>query len=277
MAIYQFQLLVISVYLVIAGAIYAVKFIKPLNDLLRYGKTTTMSGPSSSSLFHELIDFISSSLVVPKSWFTHFYITLFTLTSAIFLSSFHESASPDPVKFKNLMLIHRLLWVQGLRRLTECLTVSKFSTSSKMNFSHYAIGLSHYILISLATYLGLLKYGSHEIPDFTVFDAVLSIVFGVLSLLQFSAHYHLASLIKYTVPDFAFVASPHYFYEILIYAVLLIFSVKDGYDMVSLTFASAWFFVVSNLTISSVETYRYYQDKFKEEFKLKWAIFPGIL
>lgn len=279
MSIHQLQILIVILYLIIVGSIYAVKLIKPLNELLHYGKTSTVNGLESSSIFNQMIDFISNNLVVPKSWFTHFYVTLFTLSSLTFFSTFQQSEidTSDPVKFKNLMLIHSLLWVQGLRRLTECLIVTKFSENSKMNISHYFVGLSHYILISLATYLGLLRYGSHKVVRYTTFDDLLIVSFGVLSLLQFSAHYHLASLVKYTVPNFNNVASPHYLYEILIYTVFLIFSVKDSIDTTSWTFAAGWLFVTSNLTISSIETFRYYQDKFKEDFKLKWAIMPGIL
>lgn len=277
MAIYQLQLLVVSLYLIIITSIYAVKFIKPLNELLHYGKTSTINESHSSSLFHQMIDFISNNLVVPKSWFTHFYITLFSISSIIFLGSFHESETSDSIKFKDLILIHKLLWIQGFRRLLECLMISKFSPTSKMNISHYIIGLSHYILISLATYLGLTTYGSSEVANYTIFDTCLMISFGILSLLQFSAHYHLASLVKYTIPNFKYVASPHYFYEILIYLIFFIFSIKEGIDIVSLTYASALLFVLSNLTLSSIETFHYYQDKFKEDFKLKWAIFPGIL
>ena len=282
MAIYDSQLTVVALYLLIIIAIYSAKFITPLNELLQYGKTVSQDvrehARLENNLIKQTIGFISKYFVVPKAWFVHFYITLFALSSLIFLASFNEPISSDPEKFKNLILIHRLLWVQGIRRLTECLTITNFSKTSKMNVSHYVVGLSHYILVTWATYLGLSTYGSHQVPNnYTVFDIVLIIGFAICSLLQFQAHYHLSTLVKYTLPDFNFVSSPHYFYEILIYTILLSFAIKDGFDMVSVTFFTAWLFVISNLSISSLETFSYYQKKYKEEFKLKWAILPGIL
>ncbi|KAL6450563.1 DFG10 Polyprenol reductase [Candida maltosa Xu316] len=282
MSIYVYQLGLVSIYLIIVIGICAVKFIKPLNELLQYGKTSNIPKEShSNTTFHRLINWISSNLVVPKSWFTHFYITLFTLSSLIFFGSYtNTSTTSNPVKFKNLTLIHRLLWIQSVRRLSECLFVSKFSPTSKMNISHYLIGVGHYVLVSLATYLGLSTYAPSfdaKLVNYSYVDLMLMFCFGVLSILQFSAHYHLSSLVKYTVPSFKHVASPHYLYEILIYTIFAIYSAKNGLDLTSITFMSSWLFVVCNLTISSLETYKYYSEKFKDAFKLKWAIFPGLI
>ncbi|EGW32840.1 uncharacterized protein SPAPADRAFT_60183, partial [Spathaspora passalidarum NRRL Y-27907] len=167
-----------------------------------------------------------------------------------------------------MIFINVLLWVQGNRRLYECLHISKFSKTSYINVSHYIAGMAHYTLVSLACYLGMRTYSSGEsvslVPTF--FDWLIMFAYVVLATRQYYAHRHLASLVKYSLPNFKYVASPHYLQEIGIYATLFIFSVKDGWDIVSCNFLFALVFVTVNLSISSIETYRYYQEKFKDEF-----------
>ncbi|RLV90609.1 Polyprenol reductase [Spathaspora sp. JA1] len=275
------QLLISVVYLGLAGLILLVKLIKPLNDLLLYGKTytsTTTSGNDNQSRIHKLIHILTSHLKVPKSFFTHFYILLSISSSiSLFVIQYPLGSNPHPTKYKNLFIINTLLWLQGVRRLFECLFMSKFSKTSYINISHYIAGMLHYILISLTCYLGKKSYSDSPIGNITVVDGLLIISYIILAKGQFNNHYHLSHLVKYSLPNFQYVASPHYLQEILIYTVLFIFSVKHGWDSISRNFLCALVFVTINLSISSIETYRYYQVKFKDEFKLEWCIIPGVL
>ncbi|KAI5961033.1 DFG10 [Candida pseudojiufengensis] len=269
------QYLIIGLYLILTSGVLLVKVVKPLNKLLDYGKNTRLSSDSDSSV---LVNFIANNAVVPKSWFTHFYICLFTLSTATYFQECHKSilGLNDSTTYKNFQIINKLLMIQGFRRMFESFFVTKFSPTSKMNISHYVVGMTHYVLIGLATYSGL-EMNCGRSATFTVLDYVLMTIFGVASIQQFNAHYYLANLQKYSLPKFKYVSSPHYFYEIILYTVLMVFSIKSGFTNTSLMFIAAWIFVITNLTITAFETYNYYTLKYKEEFKLKYAIFPGFL
>ena len=76
MAIYDSQLTVVALYLLIIIAIYSAKFITPLNELLQYGKTVSQDvrehARLENNLIKQTIGFISKYFVVPKAWFVHF-------------------------------------------------------------------------------------------------------------------------------------------------------------------------------------------------------------
>ncbi|CAK9439540.1 uncharacterized protein LODBEIA_P36400 [Lodderomyces beijingensis] len=274
---YQPQLLITFAYLVLISGVLIVKLITPLNRLLEYGKNTQLVANASSAPTTPLVSVIADKLVVPKSWFTHFYICLFTLSTASYFRACHDKLVPgESASYKNASIIQGLLVLQGGRRMAESFLVTKFSPTSKMNFSHYAVGLSHYVLIAMATYFGVNEFCATS-ATFTIMDYLLMAMFGASSYQQFSVHYHLANLHKYSLPSFQTVASPHYMWEVALYSVLLIFSVKDGVTPMTWSFLAAWVFVVVNLSITSIETYKYYKSKYPDEFRLKWAIIPGIL
>ncbi|KAK6457272.1 roles in filamentous growth, cell polarity, and cellular elongation [Scheffersomyces xylosifermentans] len=279
--------------------IFVTKVVKPLNGLLLYGKNTSNkleeSPNSSKSLIQKNIDFLTT-ITVPKSWFAHYYVAFFincsvieALTNGTQLPSYVADLIPqpsqvtvDPVIYKDYKLIHIMLFIQAARRSFESYTITKFAKTSKMNFSHYLVGHMYYTLISLNCYLSLLKIVpvpySKLFQEFTTIDYALLGIFGLASVDQFSNHYHLSTLVKYTVPNFKYVASPHYLDEIIIYLVVLVVSAKDGsFDFIALNYLVGWIFVVENLSVSSIETYKFYQTKFKDDFKLKWSIIPGIL
>lgn len=274
------QLLVSLAYFALTSGVLLVKYAPQLRRLLNYGKTAPNSDTSDnndSSL--EVIDIIAKHAVVRKLWFAHFYICLFTLSTATYFKACHEAIigqSNEDATYKNLDIINKLILIQGARRMIESFVVTKFSPTSHMNVAHYVVGMSHYVLIALATYLGLSGNCAGS-AALTIVDYVLISVFGIASVQQFQAHYHLAHLVKYSLPSFKVVASPHYLYEVILYTIIMIFSAKNGLGFTSLMYISAWVFVVTNLSVSAVETYHYYQVKYKEEFSLKWAIFPGIL
>ncbi|KAI5952512.1 DFG10 [Candida jiufengensis] len=277
--IYHLQIFVIISYLALTLGVLIVKFVKPLNKLLDYGKNAdlkTNSSPSSPS--SEIVQFIADNAVVQKSWFTHFYICLFTLSTATYFQECHKSmlGLNDSATYKNLQIINKLLLAQGSRRMFESFFVTKFSPTSKMNVSHYLVGMAHYVLISTATYSGL-EGNCGTSAALTIVDYILMAFFGIASVQQFVTHYQLANLQKYSLPNFKYSSSPHYTYEVIIYTILMLFSLKNGFNTVSFMFIAGWLFVITNLSITALETYNYYHLKYKEDFKIQWAIFPGIL
>lgn len=270
----QIQLLTCFIYGLLISSILLVTFAQPLRTLLKYGKNLQVSGNKSSNQF---VNFVAVKFVVPKQWFTHFYICLFSLATASFFYPCHENTiKPASAAFKNIKIIQILLWLQGGRRLIESYAVTKFSPKSTMNFSHYIVGMAHYILISTATYFGLWESCSAS-TALTTTDYILIFVYGVAVVQQFKVHNYLANLRKYSLPQFKIVASPHYFWEIVIYTVLFTFSVKERVNMISASFLAALAFVSVNLSITSLETYKFYVQKYGHDFKLRWAILPGIL
>ncbi|KAK6461122.1 roles in filamentous growth, cell polarity, and cellular elongation [Scheffersomyces coipomensis] len=276
-------------YIFIISNIILVKFYKPLNNLLLHGKSISnkaINDSTTKTTFLKSIVDQAVTLTVPKSWFTHYYVVFLVLCSSIQLfPTYVDVVHNDLVTFKNIKLIHYIMWIQSLRRVIESYTITKFTSKSTMNFSHYFVGLAHYVLISINcfTNLSLYKdYTSSIFQSLTLVDIVLLISFTLLSIDQFSSHYHLSTLKKYSIPHkFHWVSSQHYLDEILIYTVILIFSLKHGFNQVcwfnQLNFILAWIFVVINLSISSIDNYKWYKLKFGDEFKLKWAIIPGIL
>ncbi|KAG7662318.1 DFG10 [[Candida] subhashii] len=278
------QLLISIAYVFFVVSIVSIKLIKPLNNLLLYGKTSTATTTTpNSSPTKKVIQYVSNRLTVPKSWFTHFYITLFSLSTVIYIQQQfnmnQDGISPNQVNYKNLSIIQKLLWIQGLRRLAECLTITNFSKTARMNFAHYFIGMAHYIMVSMSCYLGLIvtKSQQGDASPLTLADYCLIILFITSSIQQFFHHYYLSTLVKYTMPKFKLVSSPHYLNEIQIYIILFGLSVKNGWTLTSINFLTCLLFVTVNLSMSSLETYKYYQLKFKDEFTLQWAICPGLL
>lgn len=252
-------------------AILAVKFVKPLNALLLQGKTRSSSIESPLKLLY--------SLTVPKSYFSHFYWSLTIYCILIEIFPFTISSKVSATQTKNIKIIQALLLVQGLRRSVESYYVTKFLPKSKINVMHYIVGMGHYALVSAITWFSLnSSYTYQELfQKVTFVDILLCIGFGICSVNQWSNHHHLANLKKYSLPDFKYVALPHYTNEIQLYAILFIISIKDGqFGLIQCNYLACLLFVAINLSITSIESYTWYKGKF-EDFKLKWAVIPGVL
>ncbi|CUM67628.1 uncharacterized protein PRCAT00005329001 [Priceomyces carsonii] len=273
-----------------------VKCIKVLNNMLLYGKTYSNKRKVDLKLYKRIDDTIVS-LTVPKAYFTHFYVIFFLLCclSQWFLSlvyfdskrsvymNFSVQEIPGVEEFKNYQVILYLLSAQSIRRLLECLFITNFSKTSRMNILHYVMGMLFYSLVSLNSFMSLLPYylsdSDKKIPlKLNLADYLLLLMFLVVSIKQNEQHRYLAGLKKYSLPDFALLASPHYLNEILIYFIVFLFSARlKRFTIIELNFLLAWVFVLTNLLISSLETFKYYKKTYDKEFKVKWAVIPGLL
>lgn len=101
---------------------------------------------------------------VPHEWFLHFYVVsvlascfwLFQyLIDGSFLSQITSGANVDPrasMKFSQVCLAWFLMLAQGSRRLYECVTFGKKS-SSQMWVGHYVVGILYYLFISAAVWI----------------------------------------------------------------------------------------------------------------------------
>lgn len=246
-------------YLCYVTALYRLSFVvglgslfiakKYLPDFLEYGKTLKehlelKESPMLDKIMH---------FTVPKSYFSHFYI-ISTILSTITVSHYYQYS------------ITWMLLFHSIRRLYETLYISKYSNKSRMNWSHYAVGLWFYSVIHII--LNIQLY-SNEIS--TTFNRAAFYLFIVASVEQFSSHLILSKLVKYSLPTdglFKYVCCPHYLCEIGIYASLVVYNAEFLFPLV-------W--VIASLSLSAMETRNYYKTKFKDETVPQYAIIPFLL
>lgn len=228
------------------ASLYIAKIYIP--DFLEYGKTLkNHSREDINPLLDKVMHF-----TVPKAYFSHFYI-LSLILSIITVTRYYQY----PITW--ILLFH------SSRRLYETLFVSKY-TGSRMNWSHYIVGLWFYSVLHII--LGI-KLASEDInPNLNMISFCL---FLYSSREQFKTHQILARLKKYSLPKdrlFQYICCPHYLCEIGIYVSFVPYNLEFLFPLI-------W--VIISLSVSAVETRKYYQDKFKENMVPKYAIIPYIL
>jgi 3-oxo-5-alpha-steroid 4-dehydrogenase 3 len=176
-------------------------------------------------------------------------------------------------------LVAFLIVGHSLRRLSETIMMMNYQRSkSKMNISHYLVGLFFYSSLNLQLVLNT-NFDDVEVSPqaYSMTDLNFSILIPVLlfflaSSSQFLNHLHLSKLLKYTIPSFGmfkFLCCAHYFDEILIY--VSIFALLQN-----LTSLLALIWVIVNLSVSSIETRAYYKKNGDGKVP-KWCIIPFIL
>ncbi|CCD22416.1 putative polyprenol reductase NDAI_0A02580 [Naumovozyma dairenensis CBS 421] len=221
-----------------------------LPDFLEYGKTLKdHDEPQNKTILQKIIHF-----TVPKAYFSHFYY----LSSVLSLVTFCYYPS-YPIVW--MLLFH------SLRRLYETLYTSKYSAKSRMNWSHYVVGIWFYSTLHII--LGI-KLHYQEIPRYPR-DTFTFLIFFLASWDQYKNHEVLANLVKYSLPKerlFKLVSCPHYLDELIIYGSFIAFNNEFCWLFV-------WVFV--SLGISALETKAFYQLKFKDEVVPKYAMVPFIL
>ena len=262
-------------------------------ELFRYGKT--LNGPVRSSLV--------SLIVVPKSYFTHFYIFSsvfipmlfylsfssyttrtqvppFVISSLDFVCSTTRSVGTD---HSSLLLAMSLLTLQVFRRLYECVFINQPSNST-MNITHYIVGFAHYFCTGsgyLCEAPGFISGSSAVMSSFSVssLSVTLSLIFTVAWYHQLEAHKIFANLkIKnsstHSIPEgslFKYVSCPHYMCEIIMYTCLMGIlgtSHKTG--------VLVWAWVTINQVIAATMSHQWYLTKFEEYPVGRKAIVPFI-
>ncbi|EJS43290.1 dfg10p [Saccharomyces arboricola H-6] len=220
-----------------------------LPKFLRYGKTYQ---PKKDSKYSGILERIKD-FTVPKACFSHFYY-LATFLSAITLYFYPRF----PIVW--------IIFGHSLRRLYETLYVLRYTSESRMNWSHYLVGIWFYSVLLLILNISLYK---NTIPS--TLNSNAFILFCIASWDQYKNHCILAQLVKYSLPTkrlFSLVCCPHYLDEILIYSSLLPYEQEFYLTLV-------W--VIVSLSISAMETQNYYKHKFKEDHIAPYAIIPYVL
>lgn len=101
---------------------------------------------------------------VPHNWFTHFYVL--SVTSSLFWAYqilYHERffaviarlsdvSSASSMSVEQVFLVWSLMLIQGIRRLYECLTLTR-SSNSEMWFLHWLLGLAFYAAMGVAVWV----------------------------------------------------------------------------------------------------------------------------
>jgi len=261
-------------------------------ELFRYGKT--LNGPVKSSLV--------SLIIVPKSYFTHFYIfSSIFIPSLLYLSLSscvtHSPASPAVISSLDIIcsstrsvntdtfsiiLALFLLTLQVFRRLYECVFINQPSNST-MNITHYIVGFAHYFCTGsgyLCEAPGFVSDNPFIISSSTDFlSMILVFIFLWAWYHQLQAHKIFAEL-KIRSPDthsmpegslFNYVSCPHYMCEIILYTCLmLILGTRHR------TGVMVWAWVTINQVIAATMSHKWYHTKFEDYPQSRKAIIPFI-
>lgn len=299
----DFVILGRAFYLLAALAILIVRFIPPLrNRFLDYGARSKYTQGSrathtSSTAVGQLLDFVAQCKV-SHARFSDFYVFLF-LCIAFWLSQFCAIGSyvgsmylpfepiAYPVPSPRVGMSFVVLLIQSLRRLYECIVLSKPSNAS-MWIGHYLIGLAFYFFISTAVWMEQIHsdYGWCDrrewrsmVGGVSFIDVAALTLFLFASMFQHRCHRYLASLKKYTLPDkftFSYIVSPHYTAECLIYLSLSVLAAPMG-CLFNNTVLCALVFVVVNLGVTADGTKRWMLGKFPENaqhIQQRWKMIP---
>ncbi|RKP30050.1 hypothetical protein METBISCDRAFT_17152 [Metschnikowia bicuspidata] len=212
-----------------------------------------------------------ADIMVPKSWFAHFYHIFTALMVALWCVSGTAVHYPS-------RLVQLLLTLQAVRRSYESIFLTKWSALSRMHFSHYIVGLLFYVFVALIAFAGTEIQGGHLIRTDRV-KAVCVSLFVIFSVDQHKNHRHLAGLKKYTAPSaglFSVLSCAHYFDEVMIYGSVAALSFcLAQWSAQAMAFVSAWVFTVVNLSISARGTQAFYKAKF-DDYRVRYAIIPYV-
>ncbi|KAF2503332.1 hypothetical protein BU16DRAFT_521914 [Lophium mytilinum] len=187
-----------------------------------------------------------------------------------------------------IWMVWALMLLQGVRRLLECLTSSR--STSTMWIGHYVLGLLFYLTVNISIWIEGAQVicaaspSSHREPVLSSLIQPLSLpVLLAAHVGQHSYHTYLSSLRttkqSYSLPShplFLNAICPHYTLEVLIYACLALLAAPEG-RLVNWTLAAGVVFVAVNLGVTAQGTKAWYIDQFgAEKVARRWKMVPGI-
>ncbi|KAL2354630.1 putative 3-oxo-5-alpha-steroid 4-dehydrogenase [Cryomyces antarcticus] len=260
----------------------------------------SLRDPSSrlpNNVFLQVLDTVAA-LRVPHSWFMSFYVvsvsaSLFWASQIVvhgpfftFFSLATRKTPPASTTVHQVVLTWSLMLLQGCRRLYECLTLSKPSTS-KMWIGHWILGILFYLAMNVAVWVEgasafqteHLSFRHLTITAPSLRTSVCLPLFLVASGIQHDVHAYLASLKTYSLPNhptFHTVVCPHYLAECIIYLSFVLIAAPNGH-FVNWTIATGLAFVTVNLGITASGTKLWYAEKFGEQsVRGRWKMVPWI-
>ncbi|CCI47447.1 unnamed protein product [Albugo candida] len=210
-------------------------------------------------------------LEVPKKLWTVFYL-YGAIWNGFWIVQTRQHADRWDLN-RNIILVMILFEVHLLRRLLECILVTKFG-ASKMKLAGVMVGLVHYTVVPLAIL-------SDKGGKMSVYGEYLKIA-GLILFMYASYHQWRCNSIlarikreenQYGVPCgdwFEYVQSPLYTAEILIY---LAFSGMLTFQNHTLSLVLLW--VCANQSVSARLSSAWYHTHFRKESSLpKWKLIP---
>lgn len=277
-----------SLYVAAIASVLMVKYVPFLSGFLKYGKTlkyytTKPTDENTRNFLFEIKQFFLN-LQVPKFWFFHFYFLSLILSVCTYLSIvfnkndiiIRDNDEFNSIDFNTSKLITFLISFHSLRRLLESLFMMNNTNNSKMNITHYLVGLFFYTALNLNIFINTTHpHPYQEIEqqvNFNFTHLIAFFIFCFAMLDQFINHLHLSHIPKYNLPTFGMfkiVCCPHYFDEILIYASIALITRN-------LSSFLSFIFVLINLTTSSIETKKFYKSSNNGKSP-RYCIIPFII
>lgn len=195
-----------------------------------------------------------------------------------------------PVNSTTTLIAIVLINAQCLRRFYETHYIQIFSSTGKINFSHYLVGYLHYF----GTVTAILGAANGFVHGSDVISPRLSdlsgrhfcavILFICAWTLQFQSNIILANMRKskdgkvitqkHLMPKggyFESVSAPHMYFEVLMYVALFALL----YENLTSFYILIW--VASNQIHNALLTHKWYKENFKDYPKERKAIFPKLL
>jgi 3-oxo-5-alpha-steroid 4-dehydrogenase 3 len=248
-------------YFSLIASLVATVALKPLRPLLKHGKIG------------------SGTLHVNKNLFIHFYAVGIV---ACFVSWNWQLVSVESRGGGEGRVALFLLMIQTSRRFAECLFIQNNSNST-MHVGHYLVGLSFYIVTSLAVWI---DFGLEKRVDWN-WTREVRITLGIVlfvwaSRRQYQSHVLLANLRSqrqnplqsrvYSLPrggPFSKTLFPHYSSEMLIYTAIFIIAP-------SMTTLLLLVWTIANLTVSAHQGMNWYREKFGVKVNGLSRLIPGV-
>ncbi|CAG4987851.1 unnamed protein product [Parnassius apollo] len=185
-----------------------------------------------------------------------------------------------------------LLTIQCIRRCYETYCLQVFAKSSKMNLSHYLVGMVHYFACVVAVVGQAPLFCGNQNRDKVVWTDKRTSILAIPCVLiflyacyeQYQTNIIFANLRRdkktgevvteeHRIPHgrlFELVSSPHRLCEILLYTVLIIL-------IPTKTFFCIYLWVLSNQIQTAIQAHEWYKKSFKGYPANRFAILPALL
>lgn len=228
-------------------------------------------------------------LMVPKHWFTFFYLVGFVLASCMtvfFINVYSAAATLQTIFATILFALH--CW----RRYLECLYITVYG-DSKIHVLFWIGGMAHYVAVNATLWAAALEEKQRHVgASKAVTVAIAFVLYGAASLIQYHSHFILyqlklamdkkkeneafdAALLRYPLPKgggFDYCVCPHYLTEVGIY---LSMAILTNWSI------STWLLVLwvaCNLSYTASQHYAYYLTHHFDELERRrlWILLPGV-
>ncbi|CAK1578003.1 unnamed protein product [Parnassius mnemosyne] len=248
---------------------------------------------------------------IPKAFYRHFYFFSSVFSTAtlaymvlVYYLNFNVNSyivfvlrilleqDESAVSASAAIITMSLLTLQCVRRCYETYCLQVFAKSSKMNLSHYLVGMVHYFACVIAAVGQAPLFCGNQNRDEVVWTDKRTSILAVPCILiflyvcyeQYQTNVIFANLRRdkktgevvteeHRIPHgrlFELVSSPHRLCEIILYTVLIIL-------IPTKTFFCIYLWVLSNQIQTAIQAHEWYKKSFKGYPTNRFAIIPALL